>query len=276
MFIKHFVLIFFFNLIKSRNWNEDSLLDYIKQKFLSNEKFTNSKFLYMIVDPNEYLKYINLDEAKKNLELIYNEFNITTLIYIVNSTEKNTDLNYGLRKFSLKLFHEISKNNTNFDEEATISLIFIIEEKRMHLRIGSVCREVLYDLDALKILKKRQKDLENRKFEKLFNIFTKDFITKYRQNEQILKNYKGMYSLKKRIIMIFNFVVVLFILIMTYLLFYDKSKKITNTESVIINNKNKIGNNSFDSLKNNEQNNNVKNDIIRNNSDDEEDNNISK
>jgi hypothetical protein len=230
----------------------------------------------MIVDPNEYLKYINLDEAKKNLELIYNEFNITTLIYIVNSTEKNTDLNYGLRKFSLKLFHEISKNNTNFDEEATISLIFIIEEKRMHLRIGSVCREVLYDLDALKILKKRQKDLENRKFEKLFNIFTKDFITKYRQNEQILKNYKGMYSLKKRIIMIFNFVVVLFILIMTYLLFYDKSKKITNTESVIINNKNKIGNNSFDSLKNNEQNNNVKNDIIRNNSDDEEDNNISK
>ena len=276
MFIKYFVLIFFFNLIKSRNWNEDSLLDYIKQKFLSNEKFINSKFPFMIVDPNEYLKYINLDEAKKNLELIYNEFNITTLIYIVNSTEKNTDLNYGLRKFSLKLFHEISKNNTNFDEEATISLIFIIEEKRMHLRIGSVCREVLYDLDALKILKKRQKDLENRKFEKLFNIFTKDFITKYRQNEQILKNYKGMYSLKKRIIMIFNFVVVLFILIMTYLLFYDKSKKITNTESVIINNKNKIGNNSFDSLKNNEQNNNVKNDIIRNNSDDEEDNNISK
>lgn len=276
MFIKYFVLIFFFNLIKSRNWNEDSLLDYIKQKFLSNEKFINSKFPFMIVDPNEYLKYINLDEAKKNLELIYNEFNITTLIYIVNSTEKNTDLNYGLRKFSLKLFHEISKNNTNFDEEATISLIFIIEEKRMHLRIGSVCREVLYDLDALKILKKRQKDLENRKFEKLFNIFTKDFITKYRQNEQILKNYKGMYSLKKRIIMIFNFVVVLFILIMTYLLFYDKSKKITNTESVIINNKNKIGNNSFDSLKNNEPNNNVKNDIIRNNSDDEEDNNISK
>lgn len=276
MFIKYFVLIFFFNLIKSRNWNEDSLLDYIKQKFLSNEKFINSKFPFMIVDPNEYLKYINLDEAKKNLELIYNEFNITTLIYIVNSTEKNTDLNYGLRKFSLKLFHEISKNNTNFDEEATISLIFIIEEKRMHLRIGSVCREVLYDLDALKILKKRQKDLENRKFEKLFNIFTKDFITKYRQNEQILKNYKGMYSLKKRIIMIFNFVVVLFILIMTYLLFYDKSKKITNTESVIINNKNKIGNNSFDYLKSNEQNNNVKNDIIRNNSDDEEDNNISK
>ena len=63
---------------------------------------------------------------------------------------------------------------------------------------------------------------------------------------------------------------------MTYLLFYDKSKKITNTESVIINNKNKIGNNSFDYLKSNEQNNNVKNDIIRNNSDDEEDNNISK
>ena len=276
MFIKYFVLIFFFNLIKSRNWNEDSLLDYIKQKFLSNEKFTNSKFPYMIVDPNEYLKYINLDETKKNLEIIYNEFNITTLIYIVNSTEKNTDLNYGLRKFSLKLFHEISKNNTNFDEEATISLIIIIEEKRMHLRIGSVCREVLYDLDALKILKKRQKDLENRKFEKLFNIFTKDFITKYRQNEQILKNYKGMYSLKKRIIMIFNFVVVLFILIMTYLLFYDKSKKITNTESVIINNKNKIGNNSFDSLKNNEQKNNVKNDAITNTSDDEENNKISK
>ena len=56
-----------------------------------------------------------------------------------------------------------------------------MEEKRIHLRIGS------------------------KKLENLFTIFTKDFITKYRQNDQIIKNYKSLYSLKKRIIIIFNF-----------------------------------------------------------------------
>ena len=273
MLLKSFILIFLVSLIKSSNWNEDSLLDYIKQKYLSIENFTNLKYFhYMIVDPNEYLKYINLDECKNNLEIIYKEFNITTLIYIVNATQKNTNLNYGLKSFSLNLFHEISKNNTNFDAEATISLILIIEEKRMNLRLGDTCRKVLYDLDALKILKKRQRDLENKKFEKLFTTFTKDFITQFRQNYHIIKYNKGMNSLKKIIMMIFILIVVMIFLIIIYLIFYDKSKKVANTEIVITNKTKNELNTSFTSLKNNEKDNFVINEIISNNYEDEDNN----
>ena len=81
--------------ITKKKYNEQSLYDFIKPKFLSPDKPEDmQKLHYMLVDPEEYLKSISTVEIRRNLELLYKEFNITSFIYIVNAIEKNRDLNY--------------------------------------------------------------------------------------------------------------------------------------------------------------------------------------
>ena len=226
-------IIFFllFTLIKSlpkfeeliqKKWDETSLFDYLKLKFLSLNKPENLKNLhYIIADPNEYLKNVNLKEAKKNLDLLYKEFNVTTFIYIISAIEKNKDLNYKLKDFDSKIYSEIYKNNPDFDKYSTISSIFRIEDKKLHIRLGSTCREVLYDSEALTILKKRKNDLEKQNFEKLLNLFTKELLTKYRQNFKLINN-KRYFTFKKSVILIFFIVILIIVCTIIYCIFCNK------------------------------------------------------
>lgn len=213
-------------------WDEHSLFDYIKQKYLNPDNPEDVKNIhYIIADPNEYLKNINLDEIKNNLELLYKELNVTTFIYLIRAVEKNTDLNYKLKDFVSEIFSEIYKKNPNFDEYSTISVILRVEDKKLHLRLGSTTRSILYDSEALSILKKRKNDLEEKKFEKLLRLFTKELLSTYKKNFKLNKNYKGYFTLKKSIILLFCFVVLMFICTICYCIFSDNKKDLENIKN---------------------------------------------
>ena len=299
-----FILFFIFPLIRNlpqngdlikTYWDEHSLFDYIKQKYLNPENPEELKNLhYILADPNEYLKNINLDEIKNNLEILYKELNVTTFIYIVRAVEKNTDLNYKLKDFVSEVFSELYKKNPNFDEYSTISAIFRVEDKKLHIRLGSTSRNILYDSEALQIIKKRKNDLEDKKFEKLLRLFTKDLLSTYKKNFKLSKNYKGYFTLKKSIIVLFCFVLTMFICAICYYIFCNKEnlekikdnsieidlneKKEKKIEEFIKNNKNKDIEKIIEEicilcLENYEKENDIKISIKTSNSDEEETNN---
>ena len=229
---KYNIIIFllFISLIQTQNitnitkkkYNEQSLYDFIKPKFLSPDKPEDmQKLHYMLVDPEEYLKSISTVEIRRNLELLYKEFNITSFIYIVNAIEKNRDLNYKLRDFSSEIFSDIYKYNIDFNERLTISALFQIEEKKMHIRLGSTCREIIGDLLAVRILRKREKDLKKKNLEKLFNEFTSDLLTTYRKNYKMYKNVDTSKLAKKAII---SFVIMVFILVLLIVCYCMRNK----------------------------------------------------
>ena len=304
LLFKNLLLFIIFPLISSlpqikelikKKWDEHSLFDYIKQKYLNPDNPEEIKNLhYIIADPNEYLNNINLDEIKNNLELLYKELNVTTFIYVISEVEKNRDLNYKLKDFASEVFSEIYKKNPNFDKYSTISAIFRIEDKKMHIRLGSSVRSILYDSVALKILKKRANDLENKKYEKLLRLFTKELLSTYKKNFELSKNYKGYFTIKKIIIYIASFVLLLAILTICYCIFcnnkgkffklkddfieiYLNSNKEKKIEDFIKNNKNKnIDKVNRDicliCLRKYEQKN-YRNNVVTNNSDEEDTNN---
>lgn len=299
-------LFFIFPLIKTlpnfeesleKKWNEHTLFDYIKQKFLGPDKLADLKNMhYMLVDPDDNLKKINLEKAKNNLELLYKEFNITSFIFIVNGIEKNTDLDYKLKDFVTEVFSEIYKYNNEFDIYSTISVIFQIEDKKMNIRLGSTCRGIVYDFDALKILKKRDKELKDKKIEKLLNEFTKDFLSTYRKNYKISKNNNSSFIFKKGIIFILIFVFIIILSTVIYFCFCYKSNinKIMNKEDIEVviksNRENKIKefikkykNKNIEKIMEDtciicledfeKDNNDIKNSVITSNSDEEDTNN---
>ena len=219
------------------SWDEHTLFDYVKQKYLTPDNPEDLKKLhYLIVDPNEYLKGKNLDKIKKNLELLYKEFNVTTFIYVINAVGKNKDLGYKLKDFASFVFSEIYKYNNEFDEYLTISSIFRIEDKKMHIRLGSTCRDIIYDFEALSIIKKRGKELENNNIEKLLKEFTKELLSTYRQNYKIRKDKKGNTFLNRRIVLLIIIIIFIGIFISIYYIFCDKrsTENMSKNESIDI------------------------------------------
>ena len=73
-----------------KKWDEETLYEYIKYKYLTPNNETNNitEFHFMIIDPNEYLTNDDYLEIKKNLEKLYTQYNITSFIYIINYLKK--------------------------------------------------------------------------------------------------------------------------------------------------------------------------------------------
>ena len=241
--ILYFILLFFpfiktlpnFEESLPKKWNEHSLFDYIKQNFINSNKSENVQNMhYMIVDPNEYLKNLTLENTKNNLDCLFKEFNITSFIFIVYGIEKNTDLDYKLKDFVSELFSEIYKYNSNFDQYSTISILFQIEENEMSIRMGSTCRWVINDLDALKILRKREKELKDKKLDLLLNELSKELLSTYRKNFKIVNNNSGNSIFKKYIIYIMCFILLILLSTLFYCCFCNKINegKISNNEII--------------------------------------------
>ena len=230
--MSNFFLFFLFMIpiIKTQNstmkaYDEQGLIEFIKNKFLNSDKPDDIKKIhYMIVDPDEYLKSVNLVKINKNLELLYKEFNITTFIYIVNAIQKNRDLNYKLKDFSSLVFSEIYAKNPEFDQYTTISAIFQVEDQKMNIRLGSSCRNIIYDSTALTIINKREKDLKEKKLGKLFEEFTKELLDTYRKSYKTNKNSKLSFIIQRGVYILISISSILVMLIICYYLFFGKTK----------------------------------------------------
>ena len=141
----------------------------------------------MIVDPNGYLKNLDILDSIENLEALYREFKVTFFIFIINSIKENTKLNYQLKDFMSAINSEIYKYNKNYEEKKIISALFAVENKKMFIRVGKESRQILSDSEALTILKKRKEDLEKHNLKKLIYDLSKDILIKYKQNYEKAK-----------------------------------------------------------------------------------------
>ena len=257
MKIKHeinFILqIIFISLIKTNlvsndsfRWDEESLFDYIKLKFLTVDNKTNnlSEFHYMIIDSNEYIKNNDLILLKNNLEKLYKEYNITCFLYILNNVKKNTELNYNLKYFNDKLFSEIHKY-ISFDECSTLSLLFQVGDDKMNIRLGSYCRNIISDSEAFQILKDNGNYLTNKQVNILLKKFFSSFINKYSHNyHQYIKGNKNIFSYLRQLltfkgILISSIIIISYFFLIYFCLIYkisDKCNENNNSNTYIENN----------------------------------------
>ena len=189
-------------------WDEKALFQYTKNKYISEENINEIKELkYLIVDPNEYLKSEDIIESSQKLELLYKEFNITFFIFIINSIKENSKLNYQLRDFMSSINSEIYKYNKNYKEKIIISVLFAVENNKMFIRVGSECRKILSDSEAIKILNKRKEDLNNKNFKKLIYELINDISVTYKNNYEQSLN-KNIPSILK--IFFYMIIIILF------------------------------------------------------------------
>ena len=181
----------------NKKWDDKSLFQYMSKKYLSLNNLQQIKELqYMIIDPNEYLKNEDLNECSQNMELLYKEYKVTFFIFIINSIKENTVLSYQLRDFMYKINLEINKYNKDYEGNKVITALFSVEDNKMLIRVGSECRKLLSDSEALKIIKKRKDDLKNKKFKNMINIFSKDILDAYAKNyEKIQTNSPSLFKI---------------------------------------------------------------------------------
>ena len=173
---------------KQNRWDENTLFQYIKEKYISTYSNQIINLEYMVIDPNEYLKSDDIIDWTKNLELLYKEFKIISFVFIINSIKENTILSYQLRDFMYKINQEIYKYNKNYDEKKIVSILFAVESNKMFIRVGSSCRSILSDSEAMKLLKKRNNDLKSKNIKKLIYDLSNDILRTYRKNYEQNKN----------------------------------------------------------------------------------------
>lgn len=173
---------------KQNRWDENTLFQYIKEKYISTYSNQIINLEYMVIDPNEYLKSDDIIDWTQNIELLYKEFKIISFIFIINSIKENTILSYQLRDFMYKINQEIYKYNKNYDEKKIVSILFAVESNKMFIRVGSSCRPILSDSEAMKLLKKRNNDLKSKNIKKLIYDLSNDILRTYRKNYEQNKN----------------------------------------------------------------------------------------
>ena len=173
---------------KQIRWDENTLFQYIKEKYISTYSNQIINLEYMVIDPNEYLKSDDIIDWTQNIELLYKEFKIISFVFIINSIKENTILSYQLRDFMYKINQEIYKYNKNYDEKKIVSILFAVESNKMFIRVGSSCRPILSDSEAMKLLKKRNNDLKSKNIKKLIYDLSNDILRTYRKNYEQNKN----------------------------------------------------------------------------------------
>ena len=232
LLLLYFIPVFNTSFNSIEKWDEDNLFEYIKYHYLTPDNKTNEikAFNYILIDPNEYLS--NIKEIKRYLDKLYNEYNITSFIYIINHLKKNINLNYKLKDFNTKVFSEIKKyTRNNFDEYSTISLIFQVEDDKMNIRLGSNIRNIISDSEALEILKLNSHYLFNKQLNILLKNFFSSFINKYtynyKQNSRNNNfNFFAIILTIKGILLLSLIIIIYFILIYFCLIHKNKTTNV--------------------------------------------------
>ena len=190
-----------------KKWDDKSLYQYITDNHISKIASEIKELQYMIIDPNEYLENNDLNESIEKIQLLFKEFKVTIFVFIINSINANNILSYQLKDFMQKINNEIYKYNKKYDEKNIISTLFAVEDNKMLIRVGSTCRQIISDSEAMKILKKRKGDLDKKDIKKLINDLFEDISFTYRNNYEKLKSKKMPVFLKA---IIYIIVIILF------------------------------------------------------------------
>ena len=184
-------------------WTPQSLYDYVNKTYLNlkNPRWYHN-INHMIVDPENYLQFGELEEAYQYMKLLYEKYNISSHVFFISSMKKKFKTDEEIASFVSKLAYLLYKNYEIYDEYNTLTAVFFIKDRKMRIRTSKSLRENWTDYDCLNILNRRKNDLINNNFQQVVNGLIKDIYNTFTTNYETKEINLGNYSVLIKIIII--------------------------------------------------------------------------
>ena len=164
-------------------WAPESLYEYVRVTHLNSKNprlYSNIK--HMIVDPERYLQYADLQEANHFMQELYEKYKISSHIFFISHMENKFKIDEEIAAFVSKLSYLLYKNYDIYDEKMTLTAVFFIKDRKMRIRTTKDLREILNDYDCLNILNRRKSDLIKNNYQQVVNGLMRDIFYTYKHN----------------------------------------------------------------------------------------------
>lgn len=185
LFLSQFIVIFSSSedpVIKGQEWTPESLYQYVSNTFLNpNNPRLPKNIEHMIVDPENYLQYGDLRVANQYMDLLYENYNVSTHVFFISQMKSKFKLDEEIAEFVSKLSYNLYKDYVIYDEKMTLTAVFFIKDRKMRIRTSKNLREILTDYDCLNILNRRKNDLRDNNFQEVANGLIKDIFNTYKR-----------------------------------------------------------------------------------------------
>ena len=227
-------------------WNPDSLYAYVKENFLSENNQKKSYYLkHMLVDPENYLQNKNTSKIIKQMEYLYDKLKINNYIFLISHVElsqykKNhideVDMNTEVERFVSKFNYIMYRDNSFYEDNMTLTIIFFIKDRKMRMRTGRSLREIIKDKDALHILNKRRDDLRNEDYYKAVYDLVNDVYNTYISNYAFYNSF--FYKNSSKIFYTILFIIITIVIFIGYLNYIPESERERKIKEFLNRNKN--------------------------------------
>ena len=168
--------------IHGQKWTPESLYQHVSNTYLNpNNPRLPKNMEHMIVDPENYLQYADLRDANQYMNLLYENYNMSTHVFFVSEMQSKFKLDEEIPEFVSKLSYYMYKNYAIYDEKMTLTAVFFIKDRKMRIRTSKNLREILTDYDCLNILNRRKNDLRDNNFQEVANGLMKDIYYTYKR-----------------------------------------------------------------------------------------------
>ena len=157
-------------------WTPELLYEY--------SKWNSLNLNHMIIDPENYLDYSDLSLVERKMSLLLSKFNIRTFIILISHFERNgnNDINSEIQKFVSYFNYMIKKEYPHFNDSMSLTTVFVLKERKMRMRTGSIIRKTITDGDAKDILDARKYDLRRENYFNVINGLVDDIYNTYEKN----------------------------------------------------------------------------------------------
>ena len=177
----------FLQLITSKTipqaWTPDTLHNRLKETYLHrNNPNYKQNLHYMLFDPEYYLEMASIQDAYNAMYTLYEKYNVSSHIFFISSMDEKYKTDEAYAYFVDRLSYLIYNNNDNYNENATLTAVFFIKDRKMRIRTTKALRQIITDDDALSILNRRKRDLKNENYSEVANGLMMDIFKTYTRN----------------------------------------------------------------------------------------------
>jgi hypothetical protein len=177
-------LTFFILLFAKDSYNSERIFN----ELINNKEFKHN-YNYFIFDSNNYIN--NTNKLTENLKKIYNKFNVSIIIFLINKldfNENKTDIYNCLKNLENDLI------NYNIFHKKSKYILFMIsfENKLMSLKSSENLNNLFSNNDKYSILQSVNYFLTNKENEEAIKIFTKKILF-YLTNTNYFSRHKSFF-----------------------------------------------------------------------------------
>ena len=162
---------------------------------------------YMVIDPEGYLDSSDISLIEGKMRILFNKFNIRTFIILISHIQRKSnndiDINTEIQKFVSYFNYMIKMENPHYNDSMSLTTAFIIKERKMRMRTGSLIKRIITDKIVEDILNARKDKFKKENYFNSINDLVDDIYNTYEKNI-ILHNpiwYKQYYKIILTIIL---------------------------------------------------------------------------